>query len=187
MEGFQTGILVENPGGLVSANSVSVRDNSMISVRPGALALHVNGTSEQQGLFVYNFVFDGNKVATAAGDYNVELSYARSAAGSIGDFCFRNNLFSGAERAAVHGDSPVLQLYSDNDMTDPFATPYPVLAGAAAVTSSSRALRPTLSDGECSRRMAGTMSYQPGGPGKRDTLRVCLKDASDGFDWVTVH
>jgi len=186
IEGFQTGILVENAGGLVSANSVSVRDNSIISIRPGALALHVNTTSEQQGLFVYNFVFEGNKVSTAAGDYNVELSYARSAAGSIGDFCFRNNLSTGAVRAAVYGDSPALQIYSDNDMTDPFAAPYPVLAGVAAVTSIGAALRPALS-GECSRRTAGRISYQPGGPGKKDTLRVCLKDASDGFDWVTVH
>jgi hypothetical protein len=192
IEAFQSAILLENGGGLTTANSVIIRNNSMISTIPGALALNVNGTSPRHGLYVYNLLFESNKVTTAMGKYNVALSYALSPADSIGDFCFRNNLFSGAQLAAVHADSPSIHLYSDSDLTDPFSTPYPILSGApgAAVEARATAIRKpaaTARNAECNAAAGGTILYQPGGPGQKDTLRACVKDASDAFTWVKLY
>jgi hypothetical protein len=180
IEGFQSGILLDTAAGFTTANSVVVRNNSMISVHPGALALRINGAAAHHPLYVYNFLFEGNKVSTAPGKYNVDLSYVGSARGSIGDFCFRNNLFSGAQVAAVHGDSPIIQFYSDGDRIDPFGPAYPVLSSELASSATAR-------EELCGEQTAGKVLYTPGGPGRKDTLRVCLKNATDDFAWVAVH
>jgi hypothetical protein len=145
----------------------------------------VNGANRQNGIYAFNFHFEGNRIIQGSGPYNIELRYAGAATDSIGKFGFRNNLFSGASTAAVYGDSLALQVYSENDMTDPFAAAYPLFSpGLPATTILPGRIQLAGRDpGSCTEQARGTIAYQAGGPGQRDTLQVCVKSASDTFAW----
>jgi hypothetical protein len=189
IESFQNGILLDNGDGIVCANSVFIRNNSMLSRKTGALAVKVNGVNSQYGIYAFNFHFEGNRIIQAGGAYNIELRYAGAAADSIGRFGFRNNLFSGATAAAVYGDSPALQVYSENDLTDPFAGAYPLFSpGLPATTILPGRIQLAGRDpGSCTEQTRGTITYQAGGPGQRDILQVCMKSASDAFAWEALR
>jgi hypothetical protein len=190
MEAFQTGVLLDNRDGIVCANSIFVRNNSMVSVKPDALALQVNGRNPAKGIYTYNFQFEGNKVLKSSGNYNVELRYTGAASDSIARFGFRNNLFSGAAMAAIFGDSPSIRALSENDMTDPFAPAIPVFSeGIAATTLRSVLLQlaSTAESGDCTERSRGSILYQAGGAGSKDNLKVCVKTAADSYSWVAIY
>jgi hypothetical protein len=190
MEAFQTGILLDNAEGIVCANSIFIRNNSMVSRKPDALALKVSGRNPGYGIYAYNFQFEGNKVINGSGDYNVELRYANTAPGSIARFGFRNNLFSGAVLAAVFGDSALIRAFSENDMTDPFSRSVPVFSqGLAATTIRSGLLQlgSSLEAGDCDERARGTVLYEAGPAGSKDNLKVCVKSASDTYAWIGIY
>jgi Pectate lyase superfamily protein len=189
MEAFQNGILLDNSDGIVCANSIFIRNNSMVSSKAGALAVNVNGTNRQHGIYAYNFQFEGNKAIQGGGAHNIELRFSGAASDSIGKFGFRNNLFSGATAAAVYGDATLLQVYSENDMTDPFATSYPMFSPGLSATT----IKPGLLQlgsreaGDCSEQTRGTIGYEAGTAGQKDTLRVCVKNESDTFAWEVLR
>jgi hypothetical protein len=190
MEAFQTGLLLDNQDGIVCANSIFVRNNSMVSIKPDALALKVNGRNPSNGIYAYNFQFEGNKVIKGSGSYNVELRYRNASPDSIARFGFRNNLFSGAASAAIFGDSPLIRTFSENDMTDPFSPAIPVFSdGLTATTIRSGLLQLGSSpeSGDCSERTRGSILYQAGAAGSKDNLKICVKNESDTYNWVAIY
>jgi hypothetical protein len=190
MEAFQTGLLLDNQDAIVCANSIFVRNNSMMSIKPDSLALKVSGSNPSNGIYTYNFQFEGNKIIKTSGSYNVELRYRNASADSIARFGFRNNLFSGAASAAVFGDSPLIRTFSENDMTDPFGPAIPVFSDgltATSIRSGLLQLGSTPESGECGERNRGSILYQAGAAGTKDKLMICVKSASDTYGWVAIY
>ena len=190
MEAFQTGVLLDNQDAIVCANSIFVRNNSMVSIKPDSLALKVNGSNPSNGIYTYNFQFEGNKIIKSSGSYNVELRYRSAAPDSIARFGFRNNIFSGASSAAVFGDSPLIRTYSENDMTDPFGPSIPVFSdglSATSIRSGLLQLGSTPESGDCGERTRGSILYQAGAAGSKDNLKICVKNASDTYGWVAIY
>jgi hypothetical protein len=190
LEAFQNGVLLDNQDAIVCANSIFVRNNSMVSIKPDSLALKVNGTNPSNGIYTYNFQFEGNKVIKSSGSYNVELRYRNTSPDSIARFGFRNNLFSGAASAAIFGDSPLIRTFSENDMTDPFGPAIPVFSdglSATSIRSGRLQLGSSPEPGDCGERTRGSIVYQAGAAGSKDNLKICVKSASDTYDWVAIY